>query len=69
MNSKIASTRSDGHSCALHYYWRWIAESATSIYVDGFVIGGLTEYYLATRNQEALDMALQHFRGDQPVAA
>lgn len=67
MNSKIASIRSDGHSCALHYYWRWIAETATSIYVDGFVIGGLTEYYLATRNQESLTWRFSIFEVTSPL--
>lgn len=44
-----------------------IAESATSIYVDGFVICGLTEYYLATTNQDALDLAVQIFDQTSPL--
>ncbi|WP_428938598.1 AGE family epimerase/isomerase [Fontivita pretiosa] len=32
-----------------------------SIYVDGFVLAGMTEYYAATKNEEALRIALQTY--------
>ena len=32
-----------------------------SIYVDGFVLAGMTEYYLATGNERALELALAGF--------
>ena len=35
-----------------------ILDADTSIYVDGFVIAGLTEYHAATQSQPALDLAL-----------
>ena len=34
-------------------------EDDISIYVDGFVLCGMTEYYAATKNAEALDIALK----------
>ena len=34
-------------------------EDDISIYVDGFVLAGMTEYYAATGNDEALDIALK----------
>src|SRR4051812_24864907 len=32
-----------------------------SIYVDGFVLAGMTEYYTATRNETALRLALETY--------
>lgn len=36
-----------------------VLEGDTSIYADGFVMNGLGEYYAATGNQAALDLALE----------
>ena len=36
-----------------------LLEGDISIYVDGFVLAGMTEYYVATGNSEALDTALK----------
>lgn len=38
-----------------------ILDRDISIYVDGFVINGFSEYYLATRDPEAADIALRTF--------
>ena len=36
-------------------------EDDISIYVDGFVLAGMTEYYIATKNEEAKKIALETF--------
>jgi N-acylglucosamine 2-epimerase len=36
-------------------------EGNTSIYVDGFVLAGMTEYYAATRNETARELALETY--------
>lgn len=36
-------------------------EADISIYVDGFVLAGMTEYYIATGNEEAKQIALETF--------
>ena len=38
-----------------------IKETDTSIYVDGFVLAGMTEYYKATKNEEARQIALETY--------
>lgn len=38
-----------------------VKETDTSIYVDGFVLAGMTEYYLATGNEEAKKIALETY--------
>jgi N-acylglucosamine 2-epimerase len=38
-----------------------VLEGNTSIYVDGFALGGLTQYYAATNNQTALKLALETY--------
>ncbi len=38
-----------------------LKEGEVSIYVDGFVLIGMTEYYMATKNEEALRIALETF--------
>jgi len=44
-----------------------VAEPYKSIYVDGFVIYGLTEYARATGNQEALDIAIDSYQRTSPL--
>ena len=36
-----------------------LLEGDVSIYVDGFVLAGMTEYYIATGNEEAKQIALE----------
>lgn len=36
-------------------------EDSISIYVDGFVLAGMTEYYIATKNEEAKAIAIEIF--------
>src|SRR6185503_1994226 len=38
-----------------------ILDRDTSIYVDGFVLAGMTEYFAATRNETALKLALETY--------
>ena len=38
-----------------------VLEEDISIYVDGFVLAGMTEYYAATKNPRALEIALRIF--------
>jgi N-acylglucosamine 2-epimerase len=38
-----------------------LVEGDISIYVDGFVMAGMTEYFAATKNAEALRLALQTY--------
>ena len=44
-----------------------VDEPYKSIYVDGFVIYGLTEYARATGSQEALDIAVQSYERTNPL--
>jgi N-acylglucosamine 2-epimerase len=39
-----------------------VLEGNTSIYVDGFALGGLTQYYAATKNETALRLALETYQ-------
>ena len=38
-----------------------VLDRDTSIYVDGFVLAGMTEYFAATRNETALQLALETY--------
>lgn len=38
-----------------------LVEGDISIYVDGFVLAGMTEYYIATKNEKAKEIALDIF--------
>lgn len=39
-----------------------VLEGNISIYVDGFVLAGMTEYYIATKNEKAKEIALEIYR-------